>query len=135
MSRKGKESKRSDWQTSPELWKKLKPLAREMRKNPTKAERKLWQRIRRKQVYGAKFRRQMPVDRYIVDFCSPSIRLIIEVDGPTHDSTQEADAVRQAYLESVGFDVVRFSNRDVLGNIDGVMETGYAVVDKKSTPP
>ena len=135
MSRKGKGSKRSDWQTSPELWKKLKPLAREMRKNPTKAERKLWQRIRRKQVYGVKFRRQMPVDRYIVDFCSPSIRLIIEVDGPTHDLTQEADDVRQAYLESVGFDVVRFSNRDVLGNIEGVMETVYAVVDKKPTPP
>jgi very-short-patch-repair endonuclease len=134
--RKGdKESTRSDWQPQPKFWRKLMPLAREMRKEPTAAERKLWQRIRRKQVLGVKFRRQLAIDRFIVDFCSPSIRLIIEVDGPTHDSTQAADAYRQARLESYGFEVVRFTNRDVLSNIDGVMETIYDVVARKMTPP
>jgi very-short-patch-repair endonuclease len=106
-----------------------------MRKKPTAAERKLWQRIRRKQIRGVKFRRQLAIDRFIVDYCSPSIRLIIEVDGPTHDTAQEADAIRQTVLESYGFEVVRVDNRDVLGNIDGVMETIYDVVDRKMTPP
>ncbi len=82
-------------------------------------------------MYGVKFRRQMPINRNIVDFWSPSIRLIIEVEGPTHDASQDADDIRQAYLESSGFEVVRFSNRDVLGNIEGVMETIYAAVDRK----
>jgi very-short-patch-repair endonuclease len=99
--RKGdKESTRSDWQPQPKFWRKLMPLAREMRKEPTAAERKLWQRIRRKHILGVKFRRQLAIDRFIVDFCSPSIRLIIEVDGPTHDLTQEVDAYRQTRLES-----------------------------------
>jgi very-short-patch-repair endonuclease len=124
-------TKRSDWQPPLNLWRKLKPLAREMRKDPTAAERKLWQRIRRKQIRGVKFRRQLAIDRFIVDFCSPSIRLIIEVDGPTHNTTKEADAHRQARLESYGFEVVRFTNRDILSNIEGVMETIYGVVDRK----
>jgi very-short-patch-repair endonuclease len=128
-------SKRSNWQPPPDLWRKLKPLAREMRQKPTAAERKLWQRIRRKQVRGVKFRRQQAIDRFIVDFCSLSTRLIIEVDGPTHDTSQEADTLRQALLEALGFELVRFTNRDVLGNIDGVMEVIYEVVERKQTPP
>lgn len=75
---------RTDWQPSPELWQKLKPLARQMRKEPTAAEAKLWQRLRKEQIRGVKFRRQFAIDRFITDFCSPQIRLIIEVDGPTH---------------------------------------------------
>ncbi len=55
-----------------------------MRKEPTAAERKLWERIPREQIRGAKFRRQYVIDRFIVDFCSPAARLILEVDGPTH---------------------------------------------------
>ena len=130
-----KVSKRADWRPSPKMWRKLSPLAREMRKKPTAAERKLWKRIRRKQVLGVKFRRQLAIDRFIVDFCTLSIRLIIEVDGPTHDNSQAFDAYRQARLESYGFEVVRFGNRDVLSNIEGVMETIYSVVDRKLTPP
>jgi 5-methyltetrahydrofolate--homocysteine methyltransferase len=114
---------------------KLKSLSRTMRKESTAAERKLWKRIPRKHVHGVKFRRQPIIDQYIVDFCSPSIRLIIEVDGPTHENTREADRFRQSILETYGFEVVRFSNRDVLSNIDGVLMTIYDLVEKKKTPP
>ena len=84
-----------DWQPPPALWAKLKPLAREMRKKPTPAEAKLWQRLRRKQVRGIKFRRQFAIDRFITDFCSPAVRLIIEVDGSIHNQQQEYDAIKQ----------------------------------------
>ena len=126
-------AKRSSWRTWPDLWRKLKPFARDMRIEPTAAERKLWQRIRRKQVLSVKFRRQLAIEHFIVDFCSLSLRLIIEVDGPTHIDTQEQDAVRQEILESLGFEVVRFTNRDVLGNINGVMETINDVVGRRLT--
>jgi very-short-patch-repair endonuclease len=110
---------RNDWQPSPELWHKLKPLARQMRKDPTAAEAKLWQRLRKNQIRGIKFRRQFAIERFITDFCAPSIRLIIEVDGPTHEYTQAEDAIRQVYLESAGFTVLRFTNLDVLNTLDG----------------
>jgi very-short-patch-repair endonuclease len=57
------------------------------------------------------------------------------VDGPTHENTQEADRFRQSILETYGFEVLRFSNRDVLSNIDGVLMTIYDLVEKKKTPP
>jgi len=96
------------------------------------AERTLWKHIRRKQVLGVKFRRQMAIDHFIVDFCCPSIGLIIEIDGPTHDDTEEVDALRQARLESLGFEVIRFTNRDVLSNIEGVLEIIYDILGKKN---
>lgn len=125
---------RHDWQPPPELWAKLKPLARQMRKAPTLAEAKLWQHLRCKQVRGIKFRRQFAIDRFITDFCSPAVRLIIEVDGPIHDQQQDYDAIRTEFLEAVGFEVIRFRNEDVLHNIEGVMEEIDAVVGRK-TPP
>ena len=133
---------RTDWQPSPELWQKLKPLARQMRKEPTAAEAKLWQRLRKEQIRGVKFRRQFAIDRFIADFCSPPIRLIIEVDGPTHQYSQEEDATRQAFLEGLGFAVVRFTNLDVLNDlpavldvIDGVVLARLGVVKGELTPP
>jgi len=113
---------RSTWQPDSDLWHKLKPLARQMRSNPTAAEAKLWQRIRKRQLRGVKFRRQFAIERFITDFCSPEIRLIIEVDGPIHDYTKEADAIRQAYMESCGFLVIRFTNLEVLNTIDAVVD-------------
>jgi very-short-patch-repair endonuclease len=126
---------RTDWQPSSELWHKLKPLARQMRKEPTAAEHKLWQRIRREQIRGVKFRRQFAIDRFIVDFCSPAVRLIVEVDGPTHEYTQEADAIRQEFLESLGFEVLRFDNLDVLNNIEAVLDVIDSAVQRRLTPP
>ena len=113
--------RRTDFQPPPHLWERLKPIARQMRREPTAAEAKLWQRLRRRQLAGIKFRRQVAIERFIVDFCSFEARLIVEVDGPIHDYTQEQDAVRQEFLESLGFRVLRFSNLDVFNAIDSVL--------------
>ncbi len=110
------------WKTRTELWEKLKPLARQMRREPTAAENRLWQRLRNKQILGYKFRRQHAIDRFIVDFICNQAQLVIEVDGEIHDYTQEEDGIRQDFLESQGLRVIRFRNEEVLNNIDGVVK-------------
>lgn len=92
-----------------------------MRAEPTLAENHLWRFIRR-QALGVKFRRQHVFDRFIVDFYSHEARLVIEVDGIIHEYTQEQDAVRQAFLESLGLRVVRFTNGEVLQQTPAVLE-------------
>ena len=104
--------------------KKLKARARELRKNMTEAESFLWQRIRRKQLKGRQFYRQKNIGNYIVDFYCPSARVIVELDGGQH-YTQEGirrDQVRDKSLESLGFTILRFSDREVFKNIEGVLE-------------
>jgi very-short-patch-repair endonuclease len=108
--------------TTRELWELIKPLARQMRTAQTPAEEMLWQHIRRKQIGGFRFRRQHPIDRFIVDFYCPEARLIIEVDGAIHDYTQAEDAIRQEFLESLGLRVVRFTNGEVFQQLNGVLE-------------
>jgi very-short-patch-repair endonuclease len=93
-----------------------------MRHQPTPAEEKLWQKLRNKQLLGFKFRRQHSIDRFIVDFYCNEAQLVVEVDGEIHDYTQEEDAIRQEFLESLGLRVVRFRNEAVLSSIDGVLE-------------
>lgn len=95
--------------------------AREMRKEPTKPEATLWQRLRRKQLNGYKFRRQHVMGRFIVDFYCHEKRLIIEVDGDSHLHQREYDAIRTAWLESQGNRVIRFWNSEVTQNMDGVL--------------
>ena len=107
--------------TAPKLWEKLKPLARQKRHNPTPAEDKLWQELRNRHLCGAKFRRQYTVDRFIVDFFCPKTKLIIEVDGPIHDYTQEEDALRQEFLEAQGLKVIRFTNDVVMKEMQTVL--------------
>lgn len=108
--------------TSPELWAKLKPLAREMRHEPTPAEDYLWKHVRNRRIQDAKFRRQYAIERFIVDFYCIEAKLVIEVDGNIHDYTQSEDAVRQEFLESRGLKVVRFTNGEVLQQIGAVCE-------------
>ena len=109
--------------SSRELWTKLKPLARQMRHEPTPAEDKLWQKLRNNALNGKKFRRQHTIDRFIVDFYCASAKLVVEVDGSIHDYTAEEDAIRQQFLEEVhGLTVIRFSNGDVIQNIEAVLE-------------
>jgi len=96
--------------------------ARNLRANQTDAEKKLWSRLREKQLGGHKFRRQHPLDNYIVDFICLEKRLIIEADGGQHADQIEADVQRTAYLEACGHKVIRFWNNDILQNIDGVCE-------------
>ena len=124
----------SQWQPPPALWKRLKPLARQMRREPTIAEQMLWQHLRKRQVQGAKFRRQFAIDRFIVDFCSLETRLIIEVDGPVHQYTQAHDAIRQQFLEHLGFELLHFENAEVLADLATVLEMIEEAVVRRSTP-
>jgi len=112
----------SRWRTEPQLWEKLKPLARQMRKEPTEAEELLWQRLRNHQLSGFKFRRQHSIERFIVDFYCSEAGLVIEIDGPIHQYQKEEDFIRQAYIESQGFRLLRFSNDDVLNKLDTVIQ-------------
>ena len=92
--------------------------ARAMRNTPTPAERVLW-RIVGRDRFGVTFRRQHRIGPYIVDFLCPALRLVIEVDGGQHNDS-DYDARRDAWLKAQGYEVLRFWNRDVLAEIDGV---------------
>jgi len=94
--------------------------AKALRKRPTDAEQLLWKYLRLKQLAGLKFRRQVPIDGYIVDFVCYETKVVIEADGGQHDQC-EADAERDAFLRSQGFVVLRFWNTDILNNIRGVL--------------
>ena len=106
--------------------------ARELRKNPTPAERLLWGQLRGRQLGGHKFRRQDPIGPYIVDFGTFGKRLVIEVDGGQHAADSAYDLARTHWLEEQGFRVLRFWNNQVLANMDGVKE---AILEALSTPP
>jgi very-short-patch-repair endonuclease len=95
--------------------------AREMRKNPTIAERKLWGYLRN---FPVKFWRQKPINHFIVDFYCPKLKLVIEVDGDSHftDSGLVYDKERTRILEGYNLRIIRFTNYDVLQNFEGVCE-------------
>jgi very-short-patch-repair endonuclease len=97
--------------------------ARSLRSEATIAENKLWQILRNRQVDGAKFRREVPIDRYFADFCCEQYKLIVEVDGSQHVEQESYDAARSAQLRAGGYRILRFWNEDVLKNLEGVVET------------
>jgi very-short-patch-repair endonuclease len=107
--------------------KRLKEFARELRRNMTDAERRLWAGIKRKQLNGYQFYRQKNIGPYIVDFYCPAAKLIVEIDGGQHYSEDglRKDAIRDRYLAGLGFTVIRFSDRQVLENTDGVLQSIY----------
>ncbi len=107
--------------------KNLKELARELRKNMTDAERRVWSKIRRKQLREFQFYRQKNIGDYIVDFYCPAAKLIVELDGGQHYSEEniEKDEARDKFLSDLGFRVLRFSNSDVFKNIEGVVTEIY----------
>lgn len=100
----------------------LKNAARDLRKNQTDAEAKLWRHLRSKQFEGLRFRRQHPIGSYVVDFICLDKSLVIEVDGGQHDSQRDKDKARDEWLRGEGFKVFRFWNNEVLRNIQGVLE-------------
>jgi very-short-patch-repair endonuclease len=106
-----------------------------LRQNRTDAERAVWARLRRKQLDGIRFRQQVPLGPYVVDFLCPEQRLIIEIDGGQHMLATNADDERTAWLEARGFRVVRFWNNDVLKNLDGVIESILAALRAEVSPP
>lgn len=94
--------------------------ARALRLSMTDAERALWCALRSRQLEGFKFRRQHPIGPFVVDFVCLQQKLIIELDGGHHAEQAEADAARTAYLEALGFRVIRFWNNEVLTEKDAV---------------
>ena len=100
----------------------LTPLARQLRRKQTDAEQKLWQRLRSRQLYGAKFDRQAAIGSFIADFCCFDPKLIVEVDGGQHGEQRQAYTRRTELLERSGYRVLRFWNNEVLQDIDGVVD-------------
>jgi very-short-patch-repair endonuclease len=103
---------------------RFKARARKLRASQTSAEAKLWQALRNRRLARWKFRRQHPIDRYVVDFVTLDGKLIVEVDGVTHaePSALARDDARTEVLEACGFLLVRVSNTDVYDNLEGVLE-------------
>ena len=106
----------------------LRVRARRLRGEQTEAEGRLWARLRARQVSGAKFRRQHPIGRFIVDFCCLEYGLVVELDGGRHATQVEADQKRSAFLARRGYRVLRFWDHEVMENIDGVLEEIAAAV-------
>lgn len=102
-----------------------------MRKHPTEAEDKLWQALRGRQLNGYKFRRQVPVGGYVLDFYCPQIHLGIELDGSVHlDPTQvELDRTRTQNLAAQGVSVIRFWNTQVVNHLDEVLVSIQKVIE------
>ena len=113
--------------------KALKEKARKLRNNSTPAEKRIWATLRTmpffKRYY---FTRQKPLGNFIVDFYCHRLKLVIEIDGDTHgtDTAKSYDQKRTHWLEGQGLQVIRFSNRDVLNGINGVMETLEGIIKK-----
>jgi very-short-patch-repair endonuclease len=97
--------------------------SRELRRDATDAERRLWARLSARQVAGTRFNRQFPIGPFICDFVSRTAKRVVEVDGGQRAMQTEADARRTAYLKARGYRVVRFWNNDVLENIEGLVLT------------
>ncbi len=120
----------------PLLYDMLKSFAKEHRSVPTEAEERMWQHLKGRKT-GEKFRRQHILGKYIADFACLEKRLIVEIDGLIHQlpENKEADAMRTTWLESIGFRVVRFTNDDVLNNVDSVLRTIQEALAKQPSLP
>ncbi len=98
-------------------------FAKKLRSNMTEAEKRLWYYLRAGRFDGFKFRRQAPIEGYIVDFVCIHPPLVIEVDGGQHEINKEIDRKRDDVLKKRGFTILRFWNNDVMDNIEGVLMT------------
>jgi len=114
----------------------LKNKARHLRKNMTNSERVLWARLRGKQMFGIQVYRQKPIGDYIVDFFIPKAKLVIEVDGSQHSVSENVarDQRRDAYMNSVGLQILRFNSNAVLKETDAVVEVIARVVRERLNP-
>ena len=95
---------------------------RHLRKNSTKPEIIIWQKLRNRQIGGFKFRRQYSIGKYIVDFYCSELNLIIEIDGDVHVYKKEDDKTREIFLENRGLKIIRYTNYEVRTNLIGVLE-------------
>jgi very-short-patch-repair endonuclease len=124
------EEKKPSWKVPS----KLRSNARALRKNSTDAERILWSELRDHRLNGAGFRRQVPIENYVADFVCHAAKLVIELDGGQHfsDQAERADGKRSTMIEAQGFQVLRFSNLDVMTNRAGVLETISTVLAERA---
>ena len=109
--------------------------ARGLRQRSTDAERALWMRLRNHQLVGYKFRRQVPIGEYIVDFVCLERKVVIEVDGGHHQEQAPYDTDRTTWLESQGFQVLRFWNHEVLTDAEAVQEALLVALQGNSPSP
>ena len=100
-------------------------FAKHLRKNQAPAEKLIWDGVRNRRCGGYKFRRQVPIERYVVDFLCIAKKLIVEIDGLSHEGREQYDAMRTQHLERLGYHVIRFSNADVYDDVDAVIEAIY----------
>jgi very-short-patch-repair endonuclease len=109
---------------------RLADLARRNRSNPSPAEKKIWYEVLcRKQFKGYKFTRQKPLGGYVVDFYCSRLQLVIEIDGDSHAENEEYDKTRTRVLGQLGLRVLRYTNRDVCDNIEGVYQDLMRIVE------
>jgi very-short-patch-repair endonuclease len=101
---------------------KLTQFAKQLRKSSTRAEALMWSKLRARQINGIKFRRQQPIENFIVDFVSFEKRIVIELDGGQHKMNMKKDNERDRYLAENNFKVLRFWNNEVFDNLEGVLE-------------
>jgi very-short-patch-repair endonuclease len=104
--------------------------AKELSRNPTPAEEKLWTNLRTHRMGNVHFRRQHAIGTYIVDFCAPRKKLIIELDGSQHIDQQEYDLERTKFLKSKGYKILRFWNNDVLNKMEDVLKAIWQELEK-----
>jgi very-short-patch-repair endonuclease len=104
--------------------------ARNLRKGQTEAEKVFWHSVKAKRFEGYKFKRQVPVGPFYADFVCEEARLIVEIDGGQHSENQK-DLQRTAFLNSKGYEVVRFWNNEVLGNLDGLLSSLSLTLSRK----
>jgi precorrin-8X/cobalt-precorrin-8 methylmutase len=112
----------------------LKGAARRLRKDMTEAEKLLWSRLRAHRFADASFRRQAVLGPYVVDFLCNNTKVVVEIDGSQH-ATSNTDAARDAYLAAHGYRVVRYWNNEVLGNLDGVLDDLYRHLSEQQGAP
>jgi len=109
--------------------------AQRMRKDMTEPETRLWLEVRAARFRGVKFRRQKVIGNFIADFVANEPKLVLEVDGDTHATQTDYDARRTAFLEGQGYRVVRFTNSDVMTNMDGVLDRIGEIIDAMLRSP
>jgi very-short-patch-repair endonuclease len=95
--------------------------AKELRRQASPAERRLWQYLANSQLDGHKFSRQIPIGPYFADFVCRAAKLVVELDGFSHDVRVDYDKVRTKFIEAQGYSVIRFNNEDVVRNLEGVL--------------
>jgi very-short-patch-repair endonuclease len=114
--------------TTPKIFERAKALRRDM----TEAESRLWKHLRAHLMGDVHFRRQHAIGNYIVDFCAPRRKLIIELDGSQHLEQEEYDEERSEFLKSKGYKILRFWNNDVMNNVDSVLSVIWDTLQKEN---